>query len=80
MADLLIRDISPAAKRALKERAARHGRSQQREAKAILEASLRDDATSWVSRLRTFATATGGVELEEPVRHPARSIDIGEWA
>lgn len=79
MNDLLIRDIDPALKSVLKARASRHGRSQQREAKAILESALRSENDSWVARLRNAAVAVGGVELEEPVRHPARSIDVEEW-
>lgn len=80
MADLLIRDISPSTKRLLKERAARHGTSQQREARAILEASLNEEPLSWVSRLRSAAQAVGGIDLPEPERHPARVIDTGGWA
>ena len=41
MADLLIRDLNEGTKQLLRERAARHGRTQQGEAKAILESSLR---------------------------------------
>lgn len=79
MNDLLIRDIDPVLKTALKARASRHGRSQQGEAKTILESALRSESDSWVSRLRNAAAAVGGVELEEPMRHPARSIDVEGW-
>lgn len=39
MAQLLVRDLDPAVVEGLKQRARRHGRSLQREAKAILEAA-----------------------------------------
>lgn len=78
--DLLIRDLDASTKELLKERAARHGRSQQGEAKAILEASLRSEETSWVSRLRRAAAAVGGIELEEPVRHIPREVNTEGWA
>lgn len=77
--DLLVRDLEPSVKRLLKARAVSHGRSQQAEAKAILEATLQAGRTSWVSRLRHAAQAVDGIELEEPVRHPARIIDVSEW-
>ena len=40
MADLLVRDIDPALKRQIKERARRHGRSLSAEAKALLRGGL----------------------------------------
>jgi plasmid stability protein len=39
MSQLLVRDLDPAVVERLKQRARRHGRSLQREAKAILEAA-----------------------------------------
>lgn len=77
--DLLVRDLDASTKDLLKRRAARHGRSQQAEAKAILESSLRSEQKSWVSRLRSASEAVGGIELEEPKRHAARELDGGEW-
>ncbi|MEE0706629.1 MAG: hypothetical protein UCH28_09650 [Adlercreutzia sp.] len=71
--DLFARDLDPTAKRLLKARAASQGRSQQAEAKAILESTLQVERTSWVSRLRRAAQAVEGIELEEPMRHPARN-------
>ncbi|MEY8315271.1 FitA-like ribbon-helix-helix domain-containing protein [Adlercreutzia muris] len=80
MADILIRDLDDATKRRLKEQALRHGRSQQGEARAILQASLQDSgSTGWVGRLRNAAQAAGGIDLEEPIRHPAREIDVRGW-
>lgn len=32
----------------------------------------------WAARLRNAAAAVGGAKLEEPMRHPARSIDLGK--
>lgn len=80
MADLLIRDLNEGTKQLLRERAARHGRTQQGEARAILESSLRPEATSWVARLRNAAQAVGGIDIEDPERHPAREIDTRGWA
>ena len=79
VADVLVRNLSSGAKEALASRAARNGRSQQAEAKAILEAALRDDAANWVSRLRRAASAVGGIELELPARHAAREVDVAGW-
>ena len=80
MADLLIRDLDEGTKQLLRERAVRHGRTQQGEAKAILESSLRPESSSWVTRLRNAAQAVGGLELEDLPRHPAREIDTRGWA
>ena len=58
MSQLLVRDLDPAVLQGLKERARRHGRSLQSEAKAILEASVtlspdeaRRVAAEWRQRL-----------------------------
>lgn len=66
MADLLIRDLDEGTKQLLREQAVRHGRTQQGEAKAILESSLRPESSSWVTRLRNAAQAVGGIDLEDP--------------
>lgn len=79
MSDLLIRDIDPALKSALQARAVRHGLSQQKEARAILESALRAESDSWVARLRNAGRSVEGIEFEEPPRHAARAIDAGEW-
>ncbi|WP_080797261.1 FitA-like ribbon-helix-helix domain-containing protein [Arabiibacter massiliensis] len=79
MSDLLIRNLESATKDALRARAARNGRSQQAEARAILEAALEPEPRSWVSRLRKAAAAAEGIEIELPERHPARGIDTGGW-
>ena len=79
MADLLVRDLDPSTKTLLAERAERSGRSQQAEAKAILEAALRGDTRGWPARLRQAAQATGGIELELPERHAPRAVDAEGW-
>jgi plasmid stability protein len=51
MSQLLVRDLDPAVLERLKQKAKRHGRSLQREAKAILEAA----ATLSMDEARTIA-------------------------
>lgn len=77
--DLLIRDIDTSTKELLSQSAARHGRSQQGEAKAILEASLKSQNRSWVRRLHDLSLTEGGVDLLQPERHAARELDTGGW-
>lgn len=79
MADLLIRNITEADKRALASRAAKNRRSQQAEALSILEDGLREKQSSWVGILRSAAASSGGVELELPERQPLSPVDISEW-
>ena len=79
MSDLLVRDMSSSAKEALRRRAAENGRSQQAEAKAILEESLLGSSTSWVARLRAAGQAVGGIDLPEPERHVARMAEVEGW-
>ncbi len=79
MTDLLIRNLGDSTRMLLKEQARRHGRSQQGEARAILESSLHASDSDWVARLRNVSTSTGGIELDVPVRHRAREIDTSGW-
>ncbi|MDJ1651347.1 MULTISPECIES: FitA-like ribbon-helix-helix domain-containing protein [Gordonibacter] len=79
MSDLLIRNLAPRDKNALRARAARNGRSQQAEARAILENALRSESREWTSLLRSAAQAVDGIEVEQPQRHPARSLDTKDW-
>lgn len=79
MGDLLIRNIDPATKRALSMRAAKHGRSQQAEARAILEKAVSAGERSWASRLYEAGQRIGGVDLEAPKRHQPRMIDEAAW-
>lgn len=79
MADLLIRDIDPVAKQALKDRAAANGSSQQAEARAALMRGLGIDEKPWWLKLREAALEVGGVDLELPERRPAREVDTSGW-
>lgn len=79
MPDLLIRNLDGKTKDVLVARAARNGRSQQAEARAILESALHDESHDWVSLLRSAAAAAGGIDMEIPERHPARTLDDGGW-
>lgn len=79
MADLLIRNIDSAMKETLAQRAARNGRSQQAEARTILEEALRFDSRSWATRLRNATELVDGFDLDLPTRHPARSIKAEDW-
>jgi plasmid stability protein len=69
MAQILVRDLDPVVVERLKQRALRHGRSLQREAKAILEAAstlsmaeAQQLAASWRRRL-AGAMATDSADL-----------------
>jgi plasmid stability protein len=76
MAALTIRNLDESVKRRLRTRAARHGRSMEAEARAILaEAVLEptDSAGLFTALLDRFG-GLGGVELELPGRtEPARA-------
>ena len=52
--------------------------SQQNEACAVSEPSRQSEGDDWADRLRNAAASVGGMELEEPTRHPARSIELEE--
>lgn len=71
MSDPLIRNLEPDGKRALKARAARNGRFQQADVRAILE-ELRPESKSWVALLHSASQSVGDIELEQPERHSAR--------
>ena len=79
MADLLIRNINETAKATLAKRAERNGRSQQAEARLILESTLASEERSWVSILRRAALRAEGIDIPKPIRHPARSVDVEGW-
>lgn len=76
MPSLLIRDVSEQTKRALAIRAAEHGRSQQAEARHIIEDTLTPKPQSWVSLFREGAQSVGGIEIPEPQRHIPRLTGI----
>jgi antitoxin FitA len=76
---LSIRDLDETVKRRLQLRAARHGRSMEAEARAILTEAVSEPADSaglFTALLDRFATL-GGVDLELPDRaEPARAADF----
>ncbi len=79
MAALNIRNLDESAKRRLQVRAARHGRSMEAEARAILSEAVREPANSaglFTTLLDRFGEL-GGVDLNVPGRdEPARAADF----
>ncbi|HUZ56664.1 MAG TPA: toxin-antitoxin system [Streptosporangiaceae bacterium] len=79
MAALNIRNLDETVKQRLQVRAARHGKSMEAEARAILAEAVRepaDDRGLFTALLDRFGTL-GGVELELPDRQePARAADF----
>jgi plasmid stability protein len=79
VAALNIRNLDETVKRRLQVRAARHGRSMEAEARAILAEAVREPADSaglFTALLDRFGML-GGVELELPARRePARAADF----
>jgi antitoxin FitA len=80
LAALNIRNLDDSVKRRLQVRAARHGRSMEAEARAILTEAVREPADSvglFTTLLDRFGTL-GGIDLELPGREePARAADFG---
>lgn len=76
MPALLVRDIEESTKRALAIRAAEHGRSQQAEARAILEEALAPREKSWIEMLRAGAAEVGGIDIPAPSRHVPRVTGV----
>jgi antitoxin FitA len=80
LAALNIRNLDDSVKRRLQLRAARHGRSMEAEARAILTEAVREPADSvglFTTLLDRFG-ALGGVDLELPRREePARAAEFG---
>lgn len=76
MASLNIRQLDPALKERLRVRAARHGRSMEAEARAILKDALAAPppatGAELLERIRQRFEPLGGVELELPPRGPGR--------
>ena len=79
MVALNIRNLDETVKRRLQVRAARHGRSMEAEARAILTEAVREAADSaglFTTLLDRFG-ALGGVDLELPGREePPRAADF----
>jgi plasmid stability protein len=81
VAALNIRNLDETVKRRLKVRAARHGRSMEAEARAILAEAVREpaDSAGLFTRLLDQFGALGGIELDVPARQePARAADFSE--
>jgi antitoxin FitA len=80
LAALNIRNLDDSVKRRLQLRAARHGRSMEAEARAILTEAVREPADSvglFTTLLDRFGTL-GGIDLELPRREePARGAGFG---
>lgn len=79
MSDLLVRGLDEKTKQALVSRAARNGRSQQAEARSILEEALKEETQGWPAVLFGAARSVGGVELDLPERHAPRPVDVEGW-
>jgi antitoxin FitA len=69
MSMLTVRDLDPEVKEKLRRRAARHGRSMEAEARAILAAAVEaeDEPVDLVASIREYFAGTG-IELDLPDR------------
>ena len=76
MPDLLVRDVSEETKRALQLQAAKHGRSLQAEAKAILTEAVAPKRSTWFAMLREGLVDAERDGLVVPERHPAREGEV----
>jgi plasmid stability protein len=80
MASLTIRDFDDELKRALRVRAAEHGRSMEAEVREILRATLTHPSPSGVgmgTRIQTRFAGGENAEFELPTRsEPARSAEL----
>ena len=75
MASITIRNLDDRVKTKLRVRAARHGRSMEEEARAIIRAALnesRSQPRNLAEAIRRRFAPLGGVDLEIPPRKPAR--------
>jgi plasmid stability protein len=83
VAALSIRNLDDEVKHRLHVRAARHGRSMEAEARAILEdavAAGADERLNLAQAIRKHFAAVGGVELDIPPRRDvARAADLPEY-
>lgn len=73
MATIIVRNLDDQVQRALKQRAAAHGRSMEAEVREILAATVAGDRmlVDWID-----AASAIGVELELPVRSLPRELDL----
>jgi antitoxin FitA len=78
MPAVTIRNISPETHRALKRRAAAHGRSAEAEIRDILDAAVRPpDRVKIGSALKAFGERFGGLDLDiERDKRPIRAADL----
>ena len=77
MPAITIRKLSEETHRALKARAARHGRSTEAEVRSILEeATHPGDQMGLGTLLADIGQSAGGVELPERDREPHQPIDL----
>lgn len=75
MASMTIRNIDHELKLRLRVQAARHGRSMEDEARAILRSALSTETSSsrsLVEEIRALVEPFGGVDFDLPSRDPAR--------
>ncbi|MBD9699425.1 plasmid stability protein [Flavimobilis sp. GY10621] len=79
MAAMTVRGLSDETHRALKLRAARHGRSAEAEVRAILDAAVADEGRVLLGSLMAdIGHAAGGIELETlRARAPHVPVDLG---
>lgn len=70
MAAITVRSLDDDVKHRLRIRAAKHGRSMEAEARAILEAAVaeEDEPKNWLVALHERFAELGGVELDIPPR------------
>ncbi len=78
MASITIRQLEETTKRNLRIRAARHGRSMEEEARAILKAAVNrpEEQPDLVESIRKRFAKYGGVDLYIPPRGPIRDPGI----
>lgn len=78
MSSILVRNLEPEIHRALKARAAAHGRSVAAEARAILDAALRPaNRLRLGSALAAIGRAAGGLDLDlTRDKTPAEPVDL----
>lgn len=78
MASIVVRNLADNTHRALKARAAAHGRSTEAEVRAILDASVEDSGDLGLgSRIHQIASAVGGFDLDiERSRRSSEPIDF----
>lgn len=78
MSSITIRNLDPAVKERLRVRAAEHGHSMEAEARRILQSTLNMPAgagsRNLFERIRTRFAPLGGIDIELPLRQPAREL------